>query len=181
MENRLMTSQVCSRYLPILSDGIPDNDLVGVYKQLEEEGSLRWLFFSNECRSPKHFLNIVRDPKNLFYVVVDLEKKDLVCVYWLNSRTDINCSIHISFFKKYFGKTVNISKYLLKQIFKELVTIESLLCFIPETNRLANSFVKKVGWTYAGSVPSLIRDITTLNIVTGNMYYILRKEVQHGR
>ena len=172
-----MTSQVSSRYLPISSEGIPDGDVKDLYDQLEEEGSLRWLFFSNECKSSEEFLALVRDYKNMFYVVVDMKKKELVCVLWLNSRTSINCGFHGAFFKKYFGKSTHIMREVLAWLFKDLGFLESLLCFIPETNRLANRFVNKVGWIKAGTIPKLIKDVKTSELVSGNMYYITKDEV----
>jgi len=172
-----MTSQVSSRFVPILADVMSDEDVTDLYDQLKEEGSLRWLFFSNECKSFEEFLRLVRDTKNLFYVVVDMDKKDLVSVFWLNNRTSVNFSVHVAFFKNYFGESVGISKEVLVWLFKEIDFLESLLCFIPETNRLANRFVERVGWVKAGTIPKLIRDVKTSNIVAGNMYYITKGEV----
>ena len=172
-----MTSQVSFRYIPILANGIPNEGIKEVYELLKKEGTLRWLFFAGECKSYKDFLGLVRDASNLVYIVIDIESKELVSIFWLNSRTVINCSVHVAFFKKYFGKATEISKEVLSWLFDELDFLESLLCFIPVTNKLANRFAERVGWIKVGTIPKLIKDDTTSNIVSGNMYYIIKDEV----
>lgn len=170
-----MTSQVSSdRYIYILADAIPDKTIAGIYEKLVEENSVRWLFFSYPCESSKDFIKLVRDKDNLFYIIVDTVEKDLVGVFWLNNRTQINWNIHTAFFKKYYRRSVVIAKEVIKWLFNNITDLESLLCFIPVTNRLANSFVDKVGWNKAGTIPKLIKDTATSDIVAGNMFYITK-------
>jgi L-amino acid N-acyltransferase YncA len=166
-----------TRYTPILAKALPAEEILTVYHQLVEENTLRWLFFSGECASFEDFVELVRNDNTLFYIVVDMKTKDLVSVFWLNGRTSINCGIHVAFFKKYFGKAVSISKEILKGLFEELKFLESLLCFIPTTNRIANKFAERVGWQRVGTIPKLIRDSKTLDIVSGEMYYLTKDEV----
>lgn len=170
-------SSLKTRYIPILSTALPEEALVEVYNKLKREGSLRWLFFDGEVLDAASFIKIARDSNNLLYVVVDEEEEDLVCVFWLNGRTSINCTAHGAYFKKYFKRSVNIQKYLIKWVFTNLSELESMIGFIPENNRLAISFAYKTGWTKVGKVPNLIKDITTKESTSGIMFYILRNEV----
>lgn len=164
-----------TRYLPILADGMPDEGIKSVYDKLEEEGSLRWLFFDGCCTSYEQFLSLVRRVD--FYTVVDTKDNSLVSVFWLNGRTGINCTVHTAFFKQYYRRSVKISQELIRWTFEAFPKLESLLCFIPVTNRLANKFVEKVGWIKVGTVPNLIKDAKTSQSIGGDMYYITKGEV----
>jgi hypothetical protein len=172
-----MTSQDCSRFQPILAEGIPNEAIAEVYHRLEDEGSLRWLFFEGDCRTVLEFINLVRSPSNIFYIVIDTEEEDLVGIFWLNSRTKINCSLHMSFFKAYFGRSVDIGIEMIRWIFNTFEEYKSLLSFIPTSNRVANKFTKRVGWIKVGTVPNLIVDAQSSQGVSGNMYYITKEEV----
>jgi hypothetical protein len=156
---------------------MPNEAIAEVYHRLEDEGSLRWLFFEGECKTVIDFISLVKSPRNLFYIIIDSEEDDMVAVFWLNSRTKINCSVHVSFFKNYFRRSVGISKEILAWVFNTFSNYKSLLCFIPINNRVANKFVKRVGWIEVGTVPNLIVDAQSSQGVSGNMYYITQDEV----
>jgi len=170
-----MTSPAC--YEPMLIDLIPTEAIADIYYKLEEENSLHNLFIENDCPTVLDFIALVQSPLNNFYAVLDKASKDLVAIFWVNGKTAISMTIHTAFFKQYFGKAVEVSKQVLPWVFKTYGEIETLLCIVPVTNRIATSFVKRVGWNKVGRIPNFMDAFKQDKIVDGMVYYISKDEV----
>ena len=135
------------------------------------------LFCESEITSVQEFIDLARNPNTLFYVVIDIDTEDFVCVVWLNGRTTCNCSLHGAFFKGYLRKSVDITRQLLRSFFIEVPNLESIIGFVPKKNRLAIAFGKRVGWTKVGTIPNLITNSKTREAEAGVLFYILKDEV----
>jgi hypothetical protein len=159
----------------MLASQLPDWVITHVYERLVSQKLNRWLFLSGEVTNEDEFKQLVRSKNALFYFVIDTEEQALAGVFWLNGRTSINCGLHMAVFKEYWGRSVQIGKECLEWVFNAISGLESLLSFIPDTNRSAKQYALKTGWIAVGSVPRLIKDVYTGDIVSGTMFYVTRE------
>lgn len=149
-----------------------ENDLLALYDRLKQEDLFPVVFHENPELTPIEFLNFFANPRNLLimYAVKEQENFEPAGLAWLSEVT--NCQDTLTratgsfvFFKKYQSQqyTGPLAHRTLDYWFNQL-HIDTIIGLTPENNRLASTFIKRVGFREIGRVPQFT---TLFGTVTG--------------
>ena len=165
-------------YSPI--DGIPtmtDSEVRGFYSRMESDGTAETVFADGSIRSADAFLNIMKHGHNqLFVAIVDKEASGII---WLNNFEIKMASFHFCFFSNAWKKdVVEIGQYCVRKILNmtrdDEFLFDALTGVVPSTNKRAQKWCKKMGFTVIGIVPCGAWISALGKSVPATIYYVER-------
>lgn len=158
---------------------LPDSYLGQVYRRIVLEGTSHLLFYDNSVRDTKEFIGFLKKEEHSVYFV-QLNGED-VGFFWLCKFIQKSAFINYCFYKSFWGKySLQISRDCLDHILhlkndQGDYSIDVLLGLTPVNNKLAVSFLKKIGMIVIGRIPGLITDSHQNEIVDGLLSYKIRE------
>lgn len=160
---------------------LPDRQLLVIYLKLLKHRLVDKVFIMGEISTPDKFIAMIKNPRNVFNVVIN-EENEYMGLMWLNRWGFNHAFVHHCFFPEAWGKhTVEIGKMVLKYWFgmkkdNGEPILDVLMGKTPENNRLAVRFIKKMGFTIIGTVPTIYFDAKLKKKIGAIFSYIRREE-----
>jgi len=136
-----------------LIDGIPtlsDSQIKHLYEKLVEDGIVGNGFNSDidpATYTSEDFLEYCTYNCKLF-VVAERHQRIVGLAFVEKERRGV-AVFHFLVFREYWGKSIDIGKYVVGQFLKKY---ETLVGFIPATNSRALNFVRKLGFKFSGQI-----------------------------
>jgi hypothetical protein len=116
------------------------------YDSLEEDGVLSKCFHDIAVESVQDFTDVVFNPQNLFYLIVDMEDGSFTPVghAMLTNFYGKAAMVHFSIIKARWGQEARrIAEESLNQVSR---IIPNLIGIIPTSNRIALAFARRMGF-----------------------------------
>jgi len=131
-----------------------DSEMVSLFEQFEEEGSIQYIFRSGEIHTPEDFIRTFKYGTNRLYISLIDDK--IAAIVWLSDISGRRASIHFNALKWCWGKKVrDEGKYVLDT----LSTVwDCLIGITPVDNPLACRFIKQIGMKPLGVMPNMVYD-----------------------
>lgn len=131
-------------------DGIPslkDSAIMALFDTMESEGLVDTVFYDGSVQDRETFLNVMKAN----YLGMVVEEKP-IAFFWLTDRNARRCQIHFCFFKEARGKrALEVGKFILDVLAG--AHLDCLVGYIPDFNKPAISFFKRLGVEFAGTIP----------------------------
>lgn len=162
---------------------VPDQSILELYGQLLFEGLVPIVFCQGSVKSPGDLLMIFKKPDNISVFVID-EDYTIGGFAFLNGVSRNSAYVHFCFLKRMWGKkSTEAGGALLNYWFsipgRSGPLFDVLLGIIPETNRRAIRYIKRLGWTTLGVIPEICYDAYRDQNMGGLVSYLARED--HGR
>jgi len=140
-------------------DGVPtfkDSDLKKIYQKVELQQLRVTLFNDGSINSEADFIQMVKAPGTLFWVVIDQDSNP-VCVWWLNRLTKTHAWAHFTLFKEVWGTGITdvIGKEAM-QICFDTLGFKVIMGMIPASNAFGLRYLERVGLKHVGVVEGLL-------------------------
>lgn len=149
------------------------NTLARYWRRLEEHGLHKVRFHSGEVETVDSFIDVVLDPKSVFFIVYDDETGAIYGECTLNNFMGKTAHVHFSTLPEFYRSVVQIGHETLNQIFELKGTddtpwISALIGVTPETNRLAVKFIQKMKFKHVLTIPDMCKvgDILVPGFIT---------------
>jgi len=133
-----------------------DSDIMALYERTEADGTCKTVFCDGSIGSKEQFLACMKGNSELYVIFLD----DKICGFtWLNRFEGRFARMHWCLFKEVWGKeSVEIGRYVVDVLInskdkKGKYWLDMLVGYIPVSNAIAITFVKKVGGIFAGELP----------------------------
>lgn len=148
---------------------LPDEFLLGLAVQMQQEGVFERVFYSGEVRGPHGFLELMQRPANL--PVFFFDESEPLGFAWLNGVHSGVAFAHFCGLKACRGRSVEIGRQALDYWFGAFAFLHVLMGTIPASNRLALRFIRRLGFTVLGEVPGMLYDAKEGKRVPGVISY----------
>jgi hypothetical protein len=172
------------RPLPYVTvGGVPtltDRDIARLYQRLDDEGSVRRLFFDGAVRSAADLIGHFKHPGNMCYLVG--YNGDVVGFYWLDNFVQCSCQLHYVFFKAFWGESARtVGRWVLNEMITQRdingkYCIDVIIGMVPERNRLAVHYSRQVGMQWIGVIPNYYQNLYSGRHEAALATYYTRKE-----
>ena len=130
---------------------ITDELLVSLWREMVTKGKVRRLFYNGNVTDEASWIAWIKSSGNYPLLVVDKFSQRVVCVTWINNVADGAALIHFCILglpRPEIGKAV-------LRYWSDVDVLYVLVGFIPETNREAVKYAKRIGFKESGYVPSM--------------------------
>ena len=159
-------------------DGIrtlTNSQVMGIYDQMECDGSLRWVFFQGGIKSREDFLTLMKSDDHRFYAIVN-ESNTIVAIFWMNSFEMKLARLHFNVFNHAWAHTDKIMKVGMEYLYNlkdanNNTMFTRFLGILPTCNISAVKFLVRNGGTIVGTVPDLYWDHIGNKSVEGTILY----------
>lgn len=136
---------------------IADVKLFEFFEAMERDHLVDIVFHTGTVKTSEQFINVMQRPCNIPVFVEDDGIKGLA---WLNNVDKNNAIVHFCFLKCYWGdKAIHAGKAVLKYWFdftgSDGLLFDTLIGFVPETNKRVVEFCKKLGSVELGTIPKI--------------------------
>jgi hypothetical protein len=140
---------------------LEDQVMVEIYRLMDKEGSARTVFCSGTVTDPESFLSFAKDKRNQIVTAWD---EGILGIGWINGIQENFCFAHFSMFKQAWGtQSLSVGRMFLDYWFGMKINgtplFRVIIGMIPEDNRRAINFIKKLGLIQSGYIPGIIYDI----------------------
>lgn len=131
-------------------------EILAVHTKLHEQGLLRAVFYDGTCRTPKEFVQFMRNPATINYVVYD-EETEPAAIWWLADFSGAAARINFCVFRDFFPDALDIGKNVCYICLGgEKPYLRALYGVTPKCNRAALSFIEKLGFRRLAELPHAI-------------------------
>ena len=135
---------------------LSDEALEYIWVKAQEQKLDKIVFTHGGLKSRHDFITMMKNPSNLPIIIADEEKERAVGIAWLNGIGHDYAHSHFFFFREYWGNSEKYGNEILNYWFslgEEKPLFKTLIGVIPESNRRAISFAKRLGYEFIGNVP----------------------------
>lgn len=157
---------------------IPDNLMESLWHRMEAEGAAAKVFHSGSVQNVSSWIRFVKNPLNKIVTLYDLEANDVIGIGWLNNMRYNHGFFHgFGFKNSWASKTIISGMKFLDYFFgvEDPTGIETILSIIPEENRPARAFLKRLGFTGMGTIPKYLYSKDQGKMVGGDFFYLERE------
>jgi hypothetical protein len=130
---------------------IPDEVLIGLWREMESTGKHRDLFYSGVVTTSADWVDWIKSPSNYPVFVVDTTRVKIVAIGWLNHVGDGCALAHFCI----LGMPRAEIGIVVLQYWSNVKVLEVLVGFTPETNRGAVRYAEKIGFKRTGYIPRM--------------------------
>lgn len=130
---------------------IPDEVLSSLWREMEEKGKNRNLFYNGNVTDVAGWVAWIKDSANYPILVVDISNHRIVCIAWLNNAVDGAALAHFCMLglpRPEIGKAV-------LRYWSGIEILHVLVGFTPETNIGAVKYGEKLGFKRSGYIPKM--------------------------
>lgn len=152
--------------------------LEALYQKILDQGLGEVLFHDGTVTSASEFIALVRGPGVIFFIIVDVETRSTVAIWWLNRVTRTHAWCHFCAFKEIWGSedTVPLGKEAMRICLKDL-EFTVILGMLPSWNQFAIEYIKAVGLKEIGEVPGLLWSDKKQVPIPGKIFAITREDL----
>lgn len=131
-----------------------DSYIKRLYEQMVEDGTVNSVFSDGQINNADQFLHAMKTSCKLSIVV----EEEPIAIVWLNRFEGKTARLHFCFFKKAWGaRSVEIGRFIVSQLldysYEKEYIYDSLIGYIPVSNKPAIGFFKKLGVKFVGELP----------------------------
>lgn len=129
---------------------VPDEILAAIWHQMEKEGKTKKNFFDGSINSLLSWLEFIKNRQVFPVLIVDLDKKEIKGVAWLNTvGHDGVAEAH------YFalGRYVRGGAELVLGYWKTFPGLRLIVGYTPESYKTPIKLLKKLGFKVIGTIP----------------------------
>jgi hypothetical protein len=165
-------------YIPI--DGIPtmtDSFIMGLYEKMAIEGLAHRVFIEGIVKNKEDFLYVMKFKKTRLFVLK--KEENIGGIIWLNNFGVKTAEFHICLFSAIYGREfIKVGKkavcMLLEMKCGENYLFDMLFGVVPESNTLARSWARRMGFKILGMMPNALFDANHGYSIPGEYFYVER-------
>ena len=132
---------------------IEHDEILAVHEKLISHRLHKTVFYDGSCRTPKEFVQFMRDQATVNYVVYD-ERGEPAALWWLTDFSGRAARINFCVFRDFFEHSLDIGKTVCYICLggKEPY-LKALYGITPKCNRAALGFIDKLGFRKLAELP----------------------------
>jgi hypothetical protein len=161
-------------------DGIPtmsDSFIMGLYEKMEDEGVVHKVFVEGSVKNKEDFLYLMKFRESRLFVLI--KEGTVGGFYYLNHFGAKSAKFHFCLYSILYGKdSIEISKKAVRTILEtrcgENYLYDMLYGVIPESNKIARNWARRMGFELLGMMPSAVFDEKLGRSVPGEYFYVER-------
>jgi len=135
---------------------ISDEDLKDIYNRMTHEGTLTTVFYGDRVNSELEFISFFKNPNN--FIAVAFLDKEMCGFTWINSLNETYAFMHFCFFKEFWGEKMQGIGKTSFDYFKSWGRFKVFIGMIPDFNKRAIQFAKKMGYVELGTIPEMVKE-----------------------
>lgn len=171
-------------------DGVynfPDSWIKSLFSRIREERLLSKAFYEGDVQTSDEFLQAMKHGTNRLFIIYrdqpkDPKDREILGITWLNGFRKRSAYMHQCLFRNAWGKeSPEIGKAILDQLLhlsdSRGYVFDVLIGLTPANNRLAVTWLQKVGLNIIGEIPDAAWDNKLGKSIPALISYAQREEV----
>lgn len=135
---------------------VSDNDVIDIFNRMKQEGTLETVFYNGTVENENEFLAFFKNTQN-FIAIAYLDKE--ICGFtWINGLNKTYAFMHFCFFKEFWGERMEGIGKTCFDYFKSWNSFKVFVGMIPDFNKRAIKFAKRMGYVEIGTIPEMVED-----------------------
>ena len=156
---------------------LPDHLLRWLFDQMQEEGTFENAFYDGTVKTADEFVQTMQSPSN--FPVFVFSGADCVGFAWLSGGSSNLVFANFCFIKDAWEKCARetggkLLDYWFAFPGEDGPLYEFIFGAVPSFNKAAASYVYRLGWTYLGTVPQMVKSEYRADRASAEIYYISR-------
>ena len=153
---------------------LPDHFLHWIFDQMQEDGTFENVFYDGTVKTANEFVQTMQSPDN--FPVFVFSGANCVGFAWLSGGFGNLVFANFCFIKDAWEKCARETKGKLMDYWfafpgEDGPLYEFIFALVPSFNKAAASYIFRLGWTYLGTVPQMVKSEYEPDRADLSLYY----------